>query len=136
MTIGQLAERAGVNIETIRYYERRGLLPDPDRTPSGYRRYEDDTVARLRFIRRAQGLGFTLREVADLLALRVRHPGACKAASQRTREKLSVVQQEIRELETMARSLTWLAEACDAGRQTGDCPILHALEDAEDPRTA
>jgi Hg(II)-responsive transcriptional regulator len=129
MMIGQLAERAGVNIETIRYYERRGLLPEPARTDSGYRRYERDAVARLRFIKRAQGLGFTLHEVEELLALRVRHEGACGEVGQRTREKIAVVKQKIRELRTLEQSLTLLAAACDARRQIGDCPILLALEE-------
>jgi len=130
MTVGQLARRAGVHIETVRYYERRGLLPEPERTDSGYRRYEPEAVARLRFVKRAQGLGFTLHEVEELLALRVRHEDACEAVGRRTREKIALVRAKIRELETMEKSLTRLAAACDAGRPTGECPILHALEGA------
>jgi Hg(II)-responsive transcriptional regulator len=132
MTIGQLAERAGVNIETVRYYERRGLLSEPARTHSGYRDYEPDALARVRFIKRAQGLGFTLHEIEELLALRVRHEGACEAVGRRTRDKIAVVRQKIRELKAMEQSLTRLAAACEAGRRTGDCPILHALEVGED----
>jgi Hg(II)-responsive transcriptional regulator len=136
MTVGQLARRAGVHIETVRYYERRGLLPDPERTDSGYRRYEPDAVARLRFIKRAQGLGFTLHEVEELLTLRVRHEGACEAVGRRTREKVALVRQKIRELQAMERSLTRLAAACEAQRRTDDCPILHALEGTEEATRA
>ncbi|MGQ0712322.1 MAG: MerR family transcriptional regulator [Gemmatimonadaceae bacterium] len=128
MMIGQLAERAGVNIETIRYYERRGLLPEPVRTASGYRSYDPDAVARLRFIKRAQRLGFTLHEIEDLLALRVGNDASCEAIGRKTREKIALVRQKIRELRDMERSLTRLAAACDARRPTGECPILHALE--------
>jgi Hg(II)-responsive transcriptional regulator len=132
MTVGELAARAGVNVETVRYYERRGLLPQPARTAAGYRRYEPDAVARLRFIKRAQRLGFTLHEVEELLALRVRHAGACEAVGRRARAKISLVRQKLRELEAMERSLTRLAAECDARRPTGECPILHALEEGSD----
>ncbi len=79
MTIGQVAAGAGVNIQTVRYYERRGLLPRAPRTASGYRQYDPDAVARLRFIKRAQDLGFSLQEIAELLELRVEHGAACAA---------------------------------------------------------
>jgi MerR family mercuric resistance operon transcriptional regulator len=136
MTIGQLAERTGVNVETVRYYERRGLLAEPVRTESGYRDYEPDAVARLRFIKRAQGLGFTLREIEELLGLRVRHEGACEAVGRKTREKITLVRQKIRELKAMEQSLTRLAAACEARQRTGDCPILHALEVGEEGEDA
>ncbi|MGH7664005.1 MAG: MerR family transcriptional regulator [Gemmatimonadaceae bacterium] len=132
MTIGQLAERAGVNIETVRYYERRGLLPEPARTGSGYRFYESGTLARLRFIKRAQGLGFTLHEIEDLLALRVRDRETCEAVGHKTREKIVLVRRKIRELEAMQQSLARLAAMCEAGRPTAECPILHALEGGDD----
>ena len=131
MTVGELAERAGVNIETVRYYERRGLLPEPARTASGYRRYEPGALARLRFIKRAQGLGFTLHEVEELLALRVRGGATCDAVGRKTRAKIALVRAKLRELEAMEKSLTRLAAACDARRPTGECPILHALEEGE-----
>ena len=132
MTIGQLAERAGVNVETVRYYERRGLLPEPARTDAGYRSYEPEAVARLRFIKRAQGLGFTLHEIEDLLALRVRDGDTCEAVGDKTREKIVLVRQKIRELQAMQRSLARLATACEARRPTGECPILNALEGGDD----
>ena len=136
MRVGQLARRAGVNIETVRYYERRGLLPEPARTGSGYRQYEPEAVARLRFIKRAKGLGFTLHEVEELLALRVRHEGACAAVGRRTREKIAVVRQKIRELQAMEQTLARLAAACEARRRTDDCPILHTLEGTDEAERA
>ena len=128
MKVGQLAERAGVHVETVRYYERRGLLPAPERTDSGYRQYEPEAVARLRFIKRAKVLGFTLHEIEELLELRVEHEGACEAVDHRTREKIGLVRQKIRELRAIERTLVRLTAACEARRRTDDCPILHALQ--------
>ena len=95
LSIGQVADAADVNIQTIRYYERRGLFPTPRRTPAGYRQYADDAVARLRFIKHAQELGFSLEEIQELLGLRVRHGAACDAVERKTRQKIEVVQQRI-----------------------------------------
>jgi MerR family transcriptional regulator, copper efflux regulator len=132
LTIGQVADAADVNIQTIRYYERRGLFPIPRRTPSGYRQYSHDAVARLRFIRHAQALGFSLQEIQELLGLRVRHGAACDAVERKTRKKIAVVQQRIHDLQRMRRSLERLAAACTARRPTDDCPILEVLEDYDD----
>ena len=126
---GEVAARAGVNIQTLRYYERRGLFPTPRRTSAGYRQYADDAVARLRFIKHAQELGFSLNEIQDLLGLRVRHGAACDAVERTTRQKIEVVQQRIRDLQRMKRTLERLAAACAARRPTDDCPILEVLED-------
>src|SRR5690348_110540 len=93
LTIGQVATAADVNIQTIRYYERRGLFPTPRRTPAGYRQYADDAIARLRFIKHAQDLGFSLNDIQELLGLRVRHGAACDAVERKTRKKIEVVQQ-------------------------------------------
>jgi Hg(II)-responsive transcriptional regulator len=129
LKIGQVATAAAVNIQTIRYYERRGLVPTPRRTPAGYRQYADDAVMRLRFIKHAQDLGFSLREIQDLLGLRVRRGAACDLVERKTRQKISVVQQRIRDLRRMQRTLERLAAACTARRPTDDCPILEVLED-------
>ena len=129
LTIGQVASAADVNIQTIRYYERRGLVTAPRRTPSGYRQYAEDAVSRLRFIKHAQELGFSLQEIQELLGLRVRHAAACDAVERKTRQKIDVVQQKIRDLQRMNRTLEHLAAACAARRPTDDCPILEALED-------
>lgn len=128
MKIGKLAEQAGVNIETVRYYERRGLLVAPPRTGSGYREYEPEAVARLHFIKRAQHLGFTLAEVEELLALRVRNERACGTVGRKTRDKIALVQAKIRELQAIERRLARLASACESGQRTGECPMLEELE--------
>lgn len=129
LTIGQVAAAADVNIQTIRYYERRGLFAPPRRSPSGYRQYAADAVSRLRFIKHAQELGFSLREIQDLLGLRVRHGAACDAVERRTRQKIAVVEQRIRDLQRLKRTLHRLAAACAARRPTDECPILEALEE-------
>jgi Hg(II)-responsive transcriptional regulator len=129
LTIGQVAQAADVNIQTIRYYERRGLFAAPRRTPAGYRQYAEDAVSRLRFIKHAQELGFSLNEIQDLLGLRVRHGAACDALERRTRQKIALVEQKIRDLQRLRRTLDRLAAACAARRPTDDCPILEALED-------
>ena len=134
LTIGQVAAGAEVNIQTIRYYERRGLFPAPRRAPSGYRQYANDAVSRLRFIKHAQELGFSLTEIQELLGLRVRHGAACDAVERKTRQKIELVQQKIHDLQRMNRTLLRLAAACVARRPTEDCPILEALEDHGVPR--
>jgi MerR family copper efflux transcriptional regulator len=134
LTIGQVATAAEVNIQTIRYYERRGLFPTARRTPAGYRQYADEAVARLRFIKHAQELGFSLREIQDLLGLRVRQGAACDAVERKTRQKIAVVQERIRDFQRMKRTLERLAAACAARRATDDCPILEVLEDHDDHR--
>lgn len=132
LSIGQVATAGNVNIQTIRYYERRGLFPPPRRTAAGYRQYPDDAVARLRFIKHAQELGFSLDEIQGLLGLRVRHGAACDAVEQKARQKIEVVQQRIRDLQRMKRTLERLAAACAARRPMDDCPILEVLEDDDD----
>lgn len=128
LTISQVATAADVNVQTIRYYERRGLFPTPRRTPAGYRQYTDDAVGCLRFIKHAQDLGFSLQEIQELLGLRVRYGAACDAVERKTRQKIQLVQQRIRDLQRMKRTLERLAAACTARRPTDDCPILDALE--------
>lgn len=129
LTIGQLASAADVNVQTVRYYERRGLIPRPQRTPSGYRQYTPDVASRLRFIKRAQDLGFSLQEIADLLALRVKHPSACAAVESKAREKVEVIDGKIAQLKRLRAVLQRLAATCQARGRTGECPILEALED-------
>lgn len=132
LTISQVATAADVNVQTVRYYERRGLFPAPRRTPSGYRQYADEAVARLRFIKHAQELGFSLKEIQELLGLRVRKGAACDAVEHKTREKIGLVQQRIADLQRMKRTLERLALACSTRRPTDDCPILEALDDHGD----
>lgn len=129
LTIGKVATAAAVNIQTVRYYERRGLVPVPRRTPSGYREYGEDAVTRLRFIKHAQELGFSLEEIRELLALRVRPGAACQTVANRTRHKLELVSAKIAHLQRLKSVLDRLAAACDSRATTEDCPVLHALED-------
>jgi MerR family copper efflux transcriptional regulator len=128
--IGQLAKRGGVGIDTVRYYERNGLLAPRDRLTSGYRRYGELEVARLRFIRRAQALGFTLKEIKDLLALSAqRDVGRVKRSAQ---AKLSDVETRIADLVRVRDGLATLINACPGHGRSADCPILRALtEDAK-----
>ena len=128
MTIGELSRRAGVNVQTVRYYERRGLLPEPDRTPSGYREYTGGTLDRLRFIRRAQELGFTLSEIGELLVLRLDPRTTAAAVKQRAEIKIADVDRRIHDLQHIKHALTHLAGQCHGGRgPAGDCPLLDAL---------
>jgi Hg(II)-responsive transcriptional regulator len=129
LTISQVAAAADVNPQTIRYYERRGLFAAPQRSASGYRQYTEEAVSRLRFIKHAQELGFSLKEIQELLGLRVRNPATCDAVSRRTRQKIELVEQRIRDLQRIKRTLERLATACAARRPTDDCPILAALEE-------
>ncbi len=123
--IGQLAKRGGVGIDTVRYYERNGLLAPRTRLASGYRRYGELELARLRFIRRAQGLGFTLKEVKELLALSAqRDVGRVKRSAQ---TKLLDVEARIAALERVRDGLSTLIAACPGHGRAADCPILQAL---------
>ncbi|MGO4702481.1 heavy metal-responsive transcriptional regulator [Dyella sp. 2RAB6] len=132
LTIGAVAKRVGVNIDTIRFYEREGLLPEPVRRASGYRSYDEGAVRQLRFIRRAKDLGFTLEEIRDLLALSAdRHRGV-KAVKQRAQERLAAIDARIAELTRVRNGLEELIEACPGHGSPDQCPILRALSDAED----
>ena len=125
LTIGGIASAAGVNVETVRYYQRCGLLPEPPRPPGGVRRYSAETVARLRFIKRAQELGFTLAEVRRLLALG--DPQSCGKARALAAEKLLLVRARLADLERMRGVLEALIERCDAARGKVACPIIESL---------
>ena len=126
-TIGQLAKAVGVNLQTIRFYERARLLQPLARLPSGYRVYGKEEAQRLFFIKRAQTLGFTLKEVSDLLNLRVKGKGTCTDVKRKTEEKLRAVETKIRQLRHIARTLGQLLEACDSGQTTDACPVLKSL---------
>ena len=131
LRIGQLAERARVNVQTVRFYERRGLIAEPERTAAGYRRYPPDVVRRIRFIKRAQDLGFSLSEITELLDLRARSPVACKAVEGKARKKIALVETKISELERIKRALEDLADDCAVRAPSGECPILEAMETEE-----
>jgi MerR family copper efflux transcriptional regulator len=127
--IGQLAKRGGVGIDTVRYYERNGLLAPSTRLASGYRRYGDLELSRLRFIRRAQALGFTLREIKELLALSAQRDVARVKRSAQT--KLADVKARIVALERVRDGLAKLIAACPGHGRAADCPILKALTDED-----
>ena len=125
LTIGSLADEAGVNVETIRYYQRRGLMPEPDKPAQGYRRYDATTVKRVRFIKRAQALGFTLEEIGGLLKHDEAH--ACAETRELASHKLQTIETKLADLVAMRKALTALLCQCDAGAMKGNCPIIHAL---------
>ena len=127
LTIGQLAKRAKVNLETIRYYERRGLIPEPPRSESGYRMYSSDAVARTEFIKRAQALGFSLREISEIFALRMEPETACGDMKAKVEAKIEDIEQKITDLEQIREALVAMAEKCRGKGPIGECPILEAL---------
>ena len=134
LTIGQLVEQAHVNRETVRYYERRRLLQRPSRSLGGYRVFSDDALRRLRFIRHAKMLGFSLEEIKELLALQVRSVDTCDRVRARTLTKVADIEGKIEALQRMRRALSELVSACSRRRKTDDCPILDSLEASAGPR--
>ncbi len=131
LTRGKLAGRGGVNIATIRYYEKRGLLPAAPRSRAGYRLYAGDALRRLHFIKQAQVLGFSLDEIQELLSLRMQSGTTCADVRQRANEKISAVDRKIADLKRIRNALTDLASACRGKGPTSECPILEALETGE-----
>jgi MerR family copper efflux transcriptional regulator len=128
LSIGELARRAGVNVQTVRFYEREGLLPRPPRTASGYRAFPGDAVGRVRFIRRAKGLGFSLREISDLLHVRTHPETACADARRRADAKIADIDARIRTLRAMRSELAVLSKACAGTKRHQCCPLLRRLE--------
>lgn len=128
LTIGHLAKESGVNLETVRYYERRGLMPKPPRSLSGYRLYPAEAVRRLKFIQRAKELGFSLREIKELLALRVSPRTSCAEIQQRAEAKIADMRAKIQSLQSMEKSLRKLTKACGGFGSVSECPILESLD--------
>lgn len=127
LTIGILAKRGGVNVETIRYYQRRGLLQEPMKPSGGFRSYPEEALKRVLFIKRAQSLGFTLEEILGLLALDEQK--ACLETREIAAHKLELIEQKITELSKMRKSLARLVRSCDASSSGAPCPIIHLLAD-------
>lgn len=121
---GELAQLAAVNVETLRFYERRGLLPEPPRRASGYREYPPEAVERIGFIKRAQELGFSLNEIKELLSLKVDPDTTCAYVRDRTQDKIADVKQKIRDLRQVEKALVRLAAACPGRGSADACPIL------------
>lgn len=133
MKIGEIARRAGISIEAIRYYERLGLVPEAPRTHSGYRQFDEDTLRRLRFIQRAQALGFSLDEIRELLDFRLDSGVTAAGVAERANRKLASIEGKIADLERMRNSLRELTRACHEKGPISQCSILDALEGGDRP---
>ena len=131
MRIGDVAARAGVNPQTLRYYERRGILGEPKRSSSGYREYPADTVRLIRFIKRAQELGFTLTEIEELITLRQTTPKRRAKVRELAAAKMRDIDEKLARLQAIRSALSTLVDDCTCGAETLTCPILEALDDAE-----
>jgi MerR family mercuric resistance operon transcriptional regulator len=131
LSIGQVARRAGVGVETVRFYEREGLLEEPPRRESGYRQYPEQVVTRLHFIKRAQKLGFSLKEINELLLLRVDSHTSCEEVKQRTEAKIAEVERKMVELQRMRQALLQVASLCTGRGPASACPMLDALDQQE-----
>jgi MerR family copper efflux transcriptional regulator len=127
-TIGQLAKNANVNLETIRFYERRGLLPEPPRNKSGHRQYSIKDLRRTEFIKRTQSLGFSLKEISDLLSLSVESGKTCGDVKQRVKAKLIDIEEKIETLQKMREVLLRLETNCPGKGPLNECPILETLD--------
>ena len=132
MRTGELAARAAVNPQTLRYYERRGLLAEPVRSPGGYRTYPSEAVRRVRFIKRAQQLGFTLSEVGTLLELAGGGPDSCEKVRMLAAEKIGDLQRRIADLQALQSGLSRLVATCDLPQAERECPILQDLDRGPD----
>lgn len=128
MKIGQLAKRAGVNVETIRFYERKGLITQPSRHTGGYRQYPHEAIVKIRFIKRAKELGFSLTEIAELLSLQANPRATCADVKLRAESKISTIHERMKDLQKIKRSLEQLASACKGSGPLNDCPIINCFE--------
>lgn len=129
MTIGEVARQAGVNIQTVRFYERKGLVVPAGRRPSGYRQYTPEAVRRILFIKHAQDIGFSLREIQELLSLRVDPGTTCADVKARAEEKVTEVEGKIRKLQDMQEALQKLVARCNGYGPVSTCPIIEALDE-------
>ena len=132
LNIGQVARRAGMGIDTIRYYERRGLIAEPARKASGYRQYTEEVIARLRFVRRAKELGFSLDEIKELLSLKLDPALNSSKVKQHAEAKIADIEEKVHTLQRMKRALKKLSAACSGRGSTSECPILDVLDSTEE----
>ncbi len=128
MKIGEVAKQSDVGIETIRYYERKGLLAEPERRPSGYRQYDESVVARLQFIRRTKELGFTLAEIKEFLGLWFDVNTRCEHVRARAEQKVVDIEEKVRTLQKMKRSLKKVISECEHKDSVEDCPLLVGID--------
>ena len=129
LTVSKLAKKANLNIETIRYYERQELMPEPNRNSSGYRYYSEDDIKRLHFIALAKRHGFSLKEIKELLELRVDPVTTCADVRTKAEAKVITINEKIAELEQMKKALGKLIDSCHGHEPTSECPILEAFDD-------
>lgn len=129
LTIGKVARLAGVGVETIRFYEREGLIAEPPRKESGYRQYGAETVSRLRFIQRAKALGFSLKEIKELLFLRLDPGTTCENILDRAEGKILEIEEKIQTLQRMKKALEALAAACPGEGPVSQCPVIEVTDD-------
>lgn len=132
LSIGKVAHDGGVTVDTLRYYEREGLIPAPDRGVNGYRRFSPDTIKRVRFIKRAQDVGFTHKDIKELLSLRADPKASCRDVRNRATQKLRDIEAKIAILERMKSVLATWVEECPSRGPVAVCPIIDALESDED----
>ena len=123
-TIGRLATAAGVNVETVRYYQKIGLIKEPLKPEQGFRKYSEKVLEQIQFIKRAQKLGFSLQEIADLFEM---SDGHCRDVRIRAEEKSDKIGKQIRDLQALQNTLTYLISACKAGKASQKCPIVETL---------
>lgn len=128
MRTGQLAKKAEVNIETVRYYERRGLIPKPHRRESGYREYSDEAINHIHFIKRAKELGFSLKEIGELLSLKVDPETPCSEVRKRAELKIADIDGKISRLRRIKKALARLTDSCSGKGPASKCPILDAMD--------
>ena len=127
LTIGKVSKQSGIGVETIRFYEKRGLIDEPSRTEAGYRQYPEDTAPRIMFIRHAKELGFTLTEIKELLHLRVDEATTCDDVRHMAEKKRKDIVARIKSLQGMEHALGRLIEICSSSGPAGNCPILDEL---------
>ena len=128
LKIGQVAKQSGISVETVRYYEQRGLIPEPDRLPSGYRVYPENILQRLHFIHRCKDLGFSLQEIGELLSLQTDPSTSSALVKQQVEHKISLVKTKISELQKIEHSLEQLSDSCCGEGTVSDCPIIDFLK--------
>ncbi len=129
LSIGQIARQGGVGVETVRFYERQGLLEKPSRSESGYRQYPPEAVSRLHFIKKAKEVGFSLKEIKELLSLRLDETATCQDVRSRAEAKILDVEQKLQALTRMKQALTDLTKACSGRGSVSECPILQSFEE-------
>lgn len=129
LRIGAVAKQSGIGIETVRFYEREGLISTPARTASGYRQYPESIIKQLRFIQHAKTLGFSLKQIGELITLKNSRNANCKSVKQAAQDKLDDIQEKIDALENMKAALAPLIDKCQSTDPINDCPILNALNE-------